>query len=169
MKQRGLALIELLFAVALAAIISAALGSLTSVLLQTQSYSHASHELANQARFALNRVTATLRSGSAAASSATSPQLVVTVGTRTLSYSFDAAAARLSETDSASGATSVIADNVSAFNSTLATRIATPANYAAPLTVGGTLAAPVVQVGLTLGGNGLSIPATAYTRVGGGL
>lgn len=168
-QARGVALVELLFAVALAAVVTAALGSLTGLLLQTQSHAHASHELANQSRFALTRVGATLRSGSAATTSGSSPQLVVTVGTRTLSYAFDAASAQLTETDSASGTTRVIADGVSAFGATLATRIAAPANYAAPLTAGGVLAVPVAQINLTLAGSGSTFPATAYARVGGGL
>jgi Tfp pilus assembly protein FimT len=168
-RCRGITLVELLFAVALAAIVTAGLGSLTGLLLQTQTHSHASHELANQARFALNRVVATVRIGSAATSSASAPQLVVTVGARTLSYAYNAATSQLSETDSASGATSVIATNVSAFGATLATRIAAPAGYTAPLTSGGALAVPVAQVNLTLAGNGLSLPAGAWARVGGGL
>ncbi|MDQ6681436.1 MAG: prepilin-type N-terminal cleavage/methylation domain-containing protein, partial [Pseudomonadota bacterium] len=146
-RQHGLALIELLFAVALAALVTAALGSLVGLLLKTQTHTRSSHELANQARFALTRVIAALRSGSAAVSSSTSPQLVVTVGTKTLSYSFNAVTSQLSETDSASGTSSVIADNVSAFDATLANRIGLPVNYGA-LSVGGTLAVPVAQVNL---------------------
>lgn len=167
-RQQGMSLVELLFAVAMAALVSAALGSLTGLLLQTQTQSHVSHDLAQQARFAITRVTGTLRAGSAALVSATSPQLVVTVGTRTVSYAFDATTSQLSETDSASGVTSVLATNVSAFSAVLASRMATPANYAG-LTSGGVLSAPVARVNLTLDASATSIPATAYARLGGGL
>ena len=166
-RQRGLTLVELLFALGLAALVTAALGSVTGLLLQSQTESHAQHELASQARFALTRMTTSLRSGSDAVTSSTSPQLVVTVGARTLSYAFSAS--QLSETDSATGVSSVIATNVSAFSATLATRTGTPANYGAPLTVGGALARPVVEVDLTVASGAVTIPATAYARVGGGL
>lgn len=166
--RRGIALAELLLAVALAALVTTALGSLTGLLLKTQVHAHATHELANQSRFALTRVTATLRSGSAATVNASSPQLVVTVGARTVSYSFNAATAQLSETDSATGVSSVLAGKVSAFGPTLTTRPAAPANYGA-LTAGGVLAAPLARVQLTLSDGNTSIAATAWARVGGGV
>ena len=166
--QQGVSLVELLFAVAMAALVTAALGSLVGLLAQTQTQSHTSHELAQQARFALTRVTGTLRAGSAAVVSGSSPQLVVTVGTRTVSYAFSAGTSQLSETDSASGVTSVIATDVSAFSAVLANRATKPASYGA-LTVGGALTAPVARVDLTLGTGANSIPAAAYARVGGGL
>src|SRR6266702_6863436 len=69
-SQRGLTLIELLIAVAIASFVVAALNSVVALGLNAQASGRQAYELVYQGRFALDRMAATARS--------TAPKLLIT-------------------------------------------------------------------------------------------
>src|SRR5260370_36311892 len=81
--QRGLTLIELLFAVALAAFVVAGLNSVLTLGLQAQASGRQANELVHQARFALDSMAAEARN--------TAPRLLSAPPSRTTRHPFSPA------------------------------------------------------------------------------
>ena len=160
--QRGLTLIELLIAVALAVVILAALNSVVSLGLNAQTSGRQASELAYQARFALDRMAAKARG--TAPKPLTTPSLGTTgdwfsVPLSRVMYCRNSGNQLIETVDSDTGCTGsvVIANNVTAFSAQL------PAGA-------GPVDDPVATLSLTLQTPGTPATVTLGTsvRLGGG-
>jgi prepilin-type N-terminal cleavage/methylation domain-containing protein len=156
--QRGLTLIELLFAMALAAFVVAGLNSVLTLGLQAQASGRQANELVYQARFALDRMAAKARS--------TAPRLVSAAPSGTTGdwfspamYCLNASNSLVETIVSDTGCTAgaAIANNVTAFSAQL------PAGA-------GPVDRPSASLSLTLqtAGAPAAVTLSASVRLGGG-
>lgn len=162
--QRGVTLIELLFAVALGAILLAALNSLVKLGLDAQIAGRDSNELAYQGRFALERMAAQARATAPAVLASPAPNTTGDwfappgcTGAACVMYCLNANSQLIETTtlDAGCGGGSVIAQNVSAFSATL------PAGM-------GPVDRSLAVLSLTLAGAGSTLTLSTSMRLGGG-
>ncbi len=155
-SQRGLTLIELMLAVAVAAIVLGGLSGVLLVGLEAQASGRQANEVLYQGRFAMDRMIAKAR--------ATAPKLLTTPLAGTSGDWFSPtmyclqSGDRLVETtvsDAACTGSSVIAESVIAFSAQL------PSGA-------GPLDEPVAVLSLTLQSGGAPIALTTSVRLGGG-
>ncbi len=153
--QRGLTLIELLIAMALAAFVLAALNSVATLGLNAQASGRQANELVYQARFALDRMAAKARSTAPKLLSAPSP--AGTTGNWFSPTLYCLNGNQLVETVTYCSGGAVIANNVTAFSAQL------PAGA-------GPVDDPVATLSLTLQIPGAPTTVTLSTsvRLGGG-
>lgn len=158
--QRGLTLIEMLIALAVAALLAAPLGAAVINALQVQTVAGDTNDVAQQARFALQRMEAAVRRTAphtlAAKAAGTSADWLAPV-----TYCLHVSGKAVRETTPAdiscnSSSAPVIAEGVSAFS---------VQSFNA-----GAGAAAVIEIQLTLtGATGQTIALTSRTRLGGGM
>ncbi len=155
--QHGMSLLELLVAMAIAAVIMVPLAAMVRNALDAQTLTRERNDLAQQARFALRRMAAAVQATPSSRTLAAKAANTTGDWLSPLAYCLNASA-RLIETtpaDAACSGTTVIADHVGAFS---------VQTYAA-----GPNAAPVIEIQLTLSATAAgSIALTAHTRLGGG-
>lgn len=156
--QSGLTLMELLIALAIAALLIAPLGAMVLNALKAQSAAGDINEVAQQAQFSMQRMEAAVRRTAphtlSAKAAGTSADWLAPVA-----FCLDANKRLIETTPADTGCTSnsapVIADGVSAFS---------VQSFSA-----GSGAFPVIEIQLTVtGATGQSIALTSRTRLGGG-
>ncbi len=171
--QRGVTLVELMLALATAALLMVGLSSAISQGLQAKSYAHNANEMSYAARFALSRIVANTRlAASIIDTTSTANQLtcinLTTPVLHDVAYTYTPATATtpgfLTENDNMNSST-VVADNVTAFVVTKLGKVPTPASYGA-IKAGAALTPEVAKIALTLSTGGQSITVVAFSRVG---
>ncbi len=179
--QVGMTLIEILIALALAAVLMAGISAAISQGLQAKAYAHSANEMAYSARFAMSRIMANVRAAnnSSAVTVTTSPaSLTIIAGSTIYNYALNATN-QLVETATV-GTTvtsSVLADYVvsnavpivSAFSPRKLNKPISPTNYSSSTyiyPVGASYTPSIVEADITLSNNGQSITVSGFSRIG---